>query len=103
MAYKVLVTAEADSDIDEVIGYIVNSLKNPIAAKNLLSEIESSYDILMESPEAFACCEDGYLRELGYRKIPVKNYIIFYRVDHAEKTVYIMRVIYGRRDYANLI
>ena len=103
MAYKVKVTNEADADIDEIIGYIVNSLKNSIAARNLLSEIEHSYDILTESPEAFSYCEDSYLRKMGYRKIPVKHYIIFYRVDHTEKTVYIMRVIYGRRDYANLI
>ena len=103
MAYRIIITNEADADIDEIIGYIVNSLKNPIAAGKLLSEIKSSYDILTESPEAFAYCNDSYLREQGYRKIPVKNYIIFYRVDHAEKSVYILRVIYGRRDYASLI
>ena len=39
----------------------------------------------------------------GYRKITVKNYIVFYRVDDKANTIYIMRVIYGRRDYINLI
>ena len=103
MGYKIIVTDEANADIDEIIGYIVNSLKNPIAASKLLSEIEDIYDVLKENPEAFAYCNDDYLRGNGYRKIPVKNYIIFYRVNYETDTVYVMRAIYGRRDYVKLI
>ena len=51
----------------------------------------------------YAYCDDTKLRNDGYRKIPVKNYILLYRVDGEENIVYIMRVIYGRRDYSKLI
>ena len=103
MEYKIKLSKEATEDLDDIIGYIINVLKNPIAANNLLTEIEDSYSILSNAPESFAYCEDQRLRMLGYRKIPVKNYIIFYKVDNESETVYILRVIYGRREYTNLI
>lgn len=103
MEYKLLITKDAENDINEIISYIVNELKNPIAAGNVLSETEKSYKVLIAAPAAFPLCIDRRLRSGGYRKIPVKNYIIFFRVDEDRKTVYIMRVIYGRREYIKLI
>jgi len=103
MAYKLIITDEANDDIDEIIGYISNVLKNPAAAGSLLSEIEKSYDTISHSPESFPYCKDKYLRTKGYRKIIVKNYTIFYRVAPDANIVYIMRVIYSKRDYANII
>ena len=40
MDYKLLITNEAKHDIDEIISYIVNELKNPIAAENLLTKFD---------------------------------------------------------------
>ena len=37
------------------------------------------------------------------RKIPVKNYIIFYKQDVEQDIVYIVHVIYRGRDYTRLI
>lgn len=103
MAYKLLITKEANNDIDEIIEYIVNVLKNPIAARNFLDEIEKSYTIISDNPLTFSLCSDNRLRNDGYRKIPIKNYIVFYKVNKKANTVYIMRVIYGRRDYFKII
>ena len=103
MSYKLLITSDANNDIDEIISYIVNELKNPIAARNLLSEIESGFETISFNPHAFPLCSDKRLRDSGYRKITVKNYIVFYRTDDKTNAIYIMRVIYGRRDYINLI
>ena len=103
MAYKLLITKEANNDINEIIGYIVNILKNPIAAGNLIDEIEKLYTVITDNPSAFSLCNDSRLRNDGYRKIVVKNYIIFYKVIEERKAVYVMRVIYGRHDYLKLI
>lgn len=103
MDYKLLITNEAKCDIDEIISYIVNELKNPIAAENLLTKIELSFDTISSNPLAFPLCSDKRLRDGGYRKITVKNYIVFYRVDDINHIVYIMRVIYGRRNYIEII
>lgn len=103
MAYEIKITEDAAEDLDEIVGYITNVLKNPIAANNFLTEIEENYSVLSSAPESFAYCNDQRLRMLGYRKIPVKNYIVFYKTDNDAKIVYIMRIIYGRREYTKLI
>ena len=103
MEYKLLITKDAESDINDIILYIVNELENPIAAGSILDEIEECFEILKVAPTAFSLCGNKRLRKIGYRKIPVKNYIRFYRTDEEQKNVYIMRVIYGRRDYIKFI
>lgn len=101
--YNIKITREAYEDIDKIVSYISGVLKNPIAASNFLDELEKSYDTIAFNPEGYALCKDERLKEREYRKIVIKNYIVFYRADISENTVYIMRVIYGRRDYAKLI
>ena len=43
------------------------------------------------------------MRSKGYSSIALKNYLIFYRMDESENTVFIVRIIYGPRDYAQLL
>ncbi len=103
MDYKVIVTKDAHDDVDEDLDYIANRLQNPIAAKNLLDKIEEAYNELAFNPYMYQECSNERLQSKGYRKVVVKNYIIIYRVDDEEKTVYVLRMFYGRRDYAKLI
>lgn len=39
----------------------------------------------------------------GYRKLIIDNYILFYLVDEENKQVTIMRVLYGKQKYENLL
>ena len=103
MTYKVYITSDAHRDLSDITGYIKNKLCNSKAANDFLSEIEKYYEELKSNPLMFERCRDARLNAMGYRKIPIKNYICFYKVDEKEKTVYIMRIIYGRRDYGKLI
>lgn len=103
MDYDIKLTKDAYADIEEIVGYMIDALKNSIAADNFLSEIEKSYNVIAKNPEAFAYCRDRRLRERGYRKLPVKNYILFYRADRENKIVYILRVVYCRRKYSDLL
>lgn len=103
MDYKIIISNEADRDIDEIVRYIAEILKNPIVARNLLNEIEKSYIQISQAPESYSYCSDKRLRDKGYRKILIKNYILFYRIDYKNNIVYVMRVIYGRRNYTDLI
>ncbi len=103
MACKLFIADEAKNDIDSIVSHIVNVLKNPTAAKNLLTQIESVIDAISLNPLAFPLCLDKRLKAKGYRKVSVKNYIVFYRVNAEKNTVYILRVIYGRRNYINFL
>ena len=101
--YDLKITKEAYKDIDDIVSYISGVLKNPIAASNFLKEFEKNCETIAFNPESYAYCNDARLKETGYRKFSIKNYIVFYRVGKSENVVYIMRVVYGRRDYTNLI
>lgn len=45
---------------------------------------------------------DDYLAAQGFRKTMVDNYIIFYTVSEKDKTVAVVRILYGRRDWIHL-
>ena len=46
---------------------------------------------------------DEYLANLGYRLKKVKNYLIFYIIGEDNKYIKIVRFLYGRRDWMNIL
>jgi plasmid stabilization system protein ParE len=105
MAYKfnLVVSEDAHKDIDEIVSYIVNELQNPQAAGHFLDDVEQAYIRISDNPYLFALCSDTRLQKLGYRKVVIKNYLVLYREDEETNTVYVVRIVYGGRDYAKLL
>ena len=103
MAYNLFVSKEAHEDIDDIVHYIAEELVNPTAAVAFLNDVEKCYHAVVQNPSMYSFCHDTRLSSKGYRKIVVKNYLILYRVDDEAKAVLIVRIIYGGRNYADLI
>ena len=103
MAYKLVVSREAHKDIDEIVHYIAVELSNPTAAASFLDNVEKCYQSIINNPLLYCLCNDSKLRNNSYRKIVIKNYLILYRADEKAKTVFIVRIIYGGRNYVELI
>lgn len=103
MGYSMTISQEAHSDIDEIVRYITIELKNNSAASGFLNDLERSYRNITENPHMYALCYDNKLSKLGYRKVVIKNYLLLYRIDEINNAVYVVRVIYGRRDYSRLL
>ena len=103
MNYSINITDLAEEDILATAQYISNVLKNPIAANNLLDEIERHEKILEETPNIYPFVQDEYLSEKGLKYARIKNYLIFYTVDEDNKTVNVIRFLYGRRDWKNIL
>ncbi len=101
--YKIKITPKAEEDLNEVFSYISLELANNNAAKGLMSKIESSIMRLQAFPFSCSSVEDELLKEKGYRKLIIENYIVFYMVNELERHVVIMRVLYGRHKYQDLI
>lgn len=61
--------------------------------------------ITRKANEDYSCnyVEDNFLREKGYRKLIVGNYMVFHLVREEENQVVIMRVLYGKQNYQDLI
>ena len=78
MAYELIVTEAAHSDLDEALDYIVHRLSNPTAAVSLLDQVEACYGQLRNFPMLYEACRDPRLRDLGYRKVVIGHYILVY-------------------------
>ncbi|MBE5040771.1 type II toxin-antitoxin system RelE/ParE family toxin [Ructibacterium gallinarum] len=103
MKYDIILSEEAHSDVDSVLHYIVNVLKNPTAAKNLLDKIEKVYTDIANNPFMYAYCNNSRLQNDEYRKVVINHYVLIYRVDEAKNTVFVVRLFYGRQNYIALI
>lgn len=103
MKYDIVVTNPAQDDLEEILNYISVDLSAPKSAIEMLNKIKSIFENLSINPLMYPLCNIDNLKAKNYRKAVINNYLMFYRVDDKNDTIYIMRFIYGRRDYINLI
>ena len=92
----VLRTRQAEEDLLEIWDYIADD--NPIAADDLLDEIDAACTTLAENPNA------GRLREQlapALRSFPVGNYVLFYRP--GTDGIVLIPVLHGARDVSELL
>jgi len=91
----------ARQDIDEIYRYISTTLSNPASAAETVVAILDGAESLEEFP-MIGTIVSGLPHLAGdYRFLPVRNYLIFYRV--ADDGVFVDRVLYKRRDYQSLL
>jgi plasmid stabilization system protein ParE len=93
----------AEEDILSAINYIANALKAPIAANNLLDEIEKHEKTLENMPNIFPFVSDEYLASKRLKFVMIKNYIMFYTIDEDNKVINVIRFLYGRRNWKNIL
>ena len=58
---------------------------------------------LEDNPTIYAIIEDEFIKKREIRKIKVNNYIVFYKVEENKSIVQIVRIMYGRRNWINLL
>ena len=101
--YSIDITEPAENDILEAALYIAKQLLNPSAAGRLIDDVENAIYSLSNMPQRHALVNDDVLAKSGFRFIPVNNYLVFYIVREGKKTVVIQRILYGRRDWVNIL
>jgi len=97
--YEVLVSSEADADLDRIIRYIAIELGNPPAASALADKIDACLSTLETMPAKYSFCKDAILRAQGYHRAPAGNYLIIYRIDESAKRVYVVHYYHTLQDY----
>ena len=103
MTYTIRIMKPAQIEMQETYRYIADELSNPEAAKRLILDIDEAIIGLKTNPMRFALVPDRYLSSKGFRKVVVRNYLVFFIVREEEKVVSVMRVLYGRRDWLTLL
>lgn len=102
-SYSLKFAPKASEDLEQIYSYISGKLFAEVAAHNLLKKIERNIMKLRYFPYSGSFVLDEPLKNKGYRKLVVDNYIIFYLVNELEKHVVIMRILYGAVIYQNIL
>jgi len=101
--YSLKFTPKAEEDLDQIYGYIFNTLCAENAANKLIDKIEKEILRLKEFPFSCSYVIDEPLKSRGYHKLIVDNYLVFYLVNESKSQVIIMRILYGTSKYQNIL
>ncbi|MBE7066728.1 MAG: type II toxin-antitoxin system RelE/ParE family toxin [Ruminococcaceae bacterium] len=101
--YKVIVLPEAQQDMREIILYIAYELAAPQAAINLQIALNEAINSLSMMPDRIKIVDEHPWREVGVRRICIKNYYIYFLISEKENLVQIMAVIYSGCDQKNIL
>lgn len=100
MDYKLRITEKAEQDLDAILSYIMMDLGNMEAALHLADEVERRYALLLTNPHLYEVCHQPLLRRPQYRKVVIGGYLMIYRIDEPQSTIYIERFFSDLQDYA---
>lgn len=99
MDYKVVVTEDAEKDMDSYIRYLLFEKKNEQAAKSLLDDFEATKQSLEYVAGSLRFCENPRLRKIGYKRINFMShrYFMLYRIEG--NLVVIDNIFHELQDY----
>ena len=89
----------AEEDIDAIVDYLL--LEDSTAALAFLDGLNGIERQLSDFPESGAPLKHKLFANKGYRSMATCGYLVFYTI--RDDTVWFMRVIHGKRNYALLL
>ena len=101
--YSVDLSEPTEKDLIDIVKYIASQLSSPMSAYHMMEIFEEAMASLSDSPQRCPLIADKRLSQLGYRKLIVKNYIVFFSIDEKNRVVDVERILYARRDWLRYI
>jgi len=102
--YRVILSKSARKDLRDTANYIATQLFAPIAASRKVKRIrETIYKNLSFMPQKYRLVDNKRLAAMGFRRVNVENYIIFFVVDEEKHIVTVRRIIHGARDWKRVL
>ena len=100
---RVIYKRTAVKDMEATRDYIAGRLKNPKAAKKLVTALLKAISLLADNPYMGMIPRHTVLRNKNYRMLIINKNIILYRVFDDEKEVRIYNIFSQRQDYLQLL
>ena len=97
-SYSLIITPDAEDDLFEMRDYITNELLTPDTALRYVQEIRSEIAKLEYLAPSIKVVDDEPFHSMGIRKIMANNFFVYFWIEESSKTVYILNVIYRRRN-----
>jgi plasmid stabilization system protein ParE len=101
--YKIAVSEPAENDLHDIVRYISAQLSAPMTALKMMDTIEEAIAGLSDIPKKYPLVSDDRLKAMDYRKLLVKNYIVFFSLDDKSNIVDVERILYARRDWLHIL
>ena len=98
MNYKINLTPKAQSDLKEIFRYIAVDLQSIQNATGQLDRLEKAISSLEQMPERYRVYDKEPWRSRNLRIMTVENYLVLYVPNKEERTVTVIRIMYGGRD-----
>ena len=96
--YSYKFTDVSENDLDEIISYFINELKSKQVASDFLSKLSKVIDDIRLFPNSGELVNNDLIRKKGIRRKYIDNYTLFYLPEKKEKMIYILRIVYSRRN-----
>lgn len=99
MDYKVVVTKDAEEDMDKFIQYLIVEKKSMQAAQNVLNDYDATVECLKHVAGSLKLCENPRLQMQEYRRINFLNrrYFMMYRI--VDNIVFVDNIFHELQDY----
>lgn len=101
--YKVVISPSANADLYKALKYIAYEIENPPAATKLADGVEACYAALAEFPASHELCRDPVLARMGYRRCPVGNYLVIFRIVEDVHEVRVVHIFHATQDYLSAL
>ena len=101
--YDVILETTASLDLYDIFDYITNVLKAPESAERVYWSIKDHVLSLYEMPYRFPLVREEPFASIGARLMPVENYHAFYIIDEQIGEVHVLRILYNRREWKNIL
>lgn len=101
--YSVIITPDAEKDLNELDDYISIELQVPEIALTYIATIKQELSTLQTAPKRYRLMDEEPWHSRGVRRMNVKNFAAFYVVLDEYKEVYIQNIIYQKRDILKVL
>lgn len=104
MHASLIYSKDAEEDVTKIVHYISKKLVSPKAAIKTIKKIYKKCELISITPEAYPHhmrTDPNY--KIRYQVANAGNYTIIYRFDKKANTVIILRIVYSRSSYENIV
>lgn len=101
--YKVIIELPAQRDLQGLLRYIMDTLKEPVIARRIYTSIKEQILTLSQIPLRHNVVQEQPYAVMGVRKLLVENYFTFYIIDEEKCEVHVLRILYNRREWQNIL
>ena len=101
--YGVILETTAALDLFGILDYIKDVLKAPESAERVYWSIKDQVLSLDKMPYRFPLVREEPFASMGVHLMSVESYYAFYIINEHKSEVHILRILYNRREWQNIL